>query len=568
MLILVLSLVLLLFPIKVHAIYDPLSMPNNPYGMHIVEYNDIPELPSVINTNGGDWGYVTIVLSDRDHDHGKIQRIFDQMRREHLIPIVRLATRPDGDRWLKPSADNYDKIVTFLSSLNWPIENRYVVLYNEPNHANEWGGDIDPEGYAKTIVDLGKKLKQASTDFFILPAGLDVSAASDSKSLNASDYLKRMVQAQPEFLHTIDGWTSHSYPNPGFSGSPYASGRGTLTSYSWELDQLKATGLTKQLPVFITETGWIHAEGKTTKFGAYSSEAVGKNLEIASQAVWKDPRIAAITPFVYNYQDVPFDNFSWKLLGNTGFYPFVESYKNILKKTGRPQQRESYDFLPQIIPPALVVNSSYTLTSQLNNLGQGIVDDTNGYGLELSSDTGEFGFLSDPLPIIEPFEKQPVTIHIRTPHATGTYTVTLSLKHDALKIPLQIIHLQVVPPPSISISTKLVWASSRSATDIKVIIYDESTIIHEFHGLSMKSGVIDVPNLTGVIPNKKYRVVVIVPSYLPRQSIGILRSKNTSISMKRLYPLDLNHDGAFTAADLFMLVKSSPYSFLRLFISL
>jgi hypothetical protein len=216
-------------------------------------------------------------------DAPKIQRLFDQMRRYHLIPLVRLATHPEGPLWVKPNPDSYDNIVSFLSKLHWPVENRYVILYNEPNHANEWGGSLDPEGYAKTVIALGKKLKDASSDFFILPAGLDVSAASDGKSLSASDYLRRMVQSEPELLRTIDGWTSHSYPNPAFSGSPYASGRGSLRSYEWELQFLESLGLSKKLPIFITETGWLHAEGITTHFGAYSSDAIGNHLTVASK---------------------------------------------------------------------------------------------------------------------------------------------------------------------------------------------------------------------------------------------------------------------------------------------
>ncbi len=562
---LVFLLALLSIPVNVSAVYDPLSVPNNPYGMHIVDFNDISELPDVINSSGGDWGYVTFVISDRDMDRSKIQRLFDQMRRFHLIPIVRLATHPDGALWVKPSSDSYDSIVSFLSSLHWPIENRYVILYNEPNHANEWGGSIDPEGYAKTVVTLGKKLKESSSDFFILPAGLDVSAASDGLSLSASEYLKRMVQAEPELLHTIDGWTSHSYPNPAFSGSPYATGRGTLRSFEWELSYLESLGFSKKLPVFITETGWIHAEGVSTHFGAFSSDGVSKNIAIAAQNAWKDQRIAAITPFVFNYQSFPFDGFSWKTVGNTSLYSFAESYKQIPKKSGEPQQRESYEFESPLIPERLIANSSYHLTATIKNLGQGIIDETDGYSIQIHQQGDSLGFLFDPIPTVEPFSSGEISLHLRTPKTVGTYPIQLSLRHHAKEIPLQAIQLTIAPPPSITIQAPLGWKRAQQAVEATVLIYDTHELIHKFSGLTITNGELSIREIPGIIPGKKYRVVLLVPSYLPRQAIVTLQEKQTTVVMKRLYPFDLNKDGALTIEDLSALLYTKPLVLFNLF---
>ena len=247
------------FATPVQAIYNPTSVPNNEYGIHIVDTNNVADVIPLVNSTAGDWGYVTMVLSDAERDHDRWQNMFNQMRRLHLIPIVRLATHVENAVWVKPTKDRFYEIVQLLNSLNWPTENRYIILYNEPNHANEWGGDLNPEEYADDLVTFGTALKQANSDFFILPAGLDASAASDGAAMDEAEYLRRMIAAKPEILTRIDGWTSHSYPNPGFSGSPYAIGRGTLTTYQWELSYLSSLGLTKKLPVFITETGWQHS---------------------------------------------------------------------------------------------------------------------------------------------------------------------------------------------------------------------------------------------------------------------------------------------------------------------
>src|SRR3972149_8758847 len=90
----IISLILALFAFAkpIYAMYDPVSVPNNKYGIHIVDTNDIFDLPPLVNSSGGDWGYVTLVLSDAERDPDRWQNIFDHLRRLLLIPIIRLAT--------------------------------------------------------------------------------------------------------------------------------------------------------------------------------------------------------------------------------------------------------------------------------------------------------------------------------------------------------------------------------------------------------------------------------------------------------------------------------------------
>ncbi|HUD19129.1 MAG TPA: hypothetical protein VMR81_01675 [Patescibacteria group bacterium] len=550
----------------VFAISDPAGVPNNKYGIHIADFNDIPDVPALVNSSGGDWGYITLVSTDSDRDRGVWQRLFDEMRRLHVIPIVRLATHVENAAWVKPNPGQFDEIVSFFNSLNWPVQNRYIILYNEPNHANEWGGTIDPEGYADDLVTLGGKFKHTSNDFFVLPAGLDASAGTNSESLDSFAYLKRMVTAKPELLSVIDGWTSHSYPNPGFSGSPYASGRGSLGTYSVELSLLQTLGLTKQLPVFITETGWTHSQGKTLHTNYLSPEAVGQNLVIASQSVWTDSRIVAITPFVFNYQDTPFDNFSWKQLGSNTFYAQYDAYRNIPKTAGHPMQTESYKLSSALLPKSLVANSTYTLSTVITNQGEGILNPSDDYSLLFYDEKQGFSVIADPLPTLEPGEKGIVTLHIKTPYVAGEYPVKLSFVHDGRQIPLESRTISIVPPPSIRVYTQLGWRRSSNAEDVSVIVYDGATIIHKLTGLSIQNGEVTANGLANIIPDKEYRVVVLVPYYLPRQMVIALGPQETTIHMKRFYPLDIDGDGKFTLSDVWSLLTSPPKNMLQLFV--
>jgi hypothetical protein len=565
MIVALLFLLTFLFPFKVYANYDPLSVPNNKYGIHIVDTNDVRELPALVNSSGGDWGYVTMVLSDSERNRDRWQNVFNQMRRLHLIPIIRLATHVEDSVWVKPIKDRFYETVNVLNSLNWPTENRYVILFNEPNHAKEWGGDLNPEEYADYLVAFTKELKRSSPDYFVLPAGLDASAASDGAAMDEAEYLRRMVVARPEILTLIDGWTSHAYPNPGFSGSPYATGRGTLTTYQWELSYLSTLGLTRMLPVFITETGWQHAEGKSYIPGLLSSDQVGTNLQLAAQTVWSDPRVAAITPFLFNYQDMPFDRFSWREMGSGSYYSQYYAYQAISKIHGTPLQHESYTLENDLLPNTLVSQSTYTLTTKVKNEGQGIIDPADGYELVIGDGRSNISVFVEPLPVVEPGDTGTFTIHLKTPKNVGTYPLTVSLLHGNIRMGLQHTDITLVPPPSVEVHARLGWRKTSDASDVTVLLYDGNTLLQKFTGLTMKDGVVTVSGLTNIIPGKPYRVVTLVHGYLPRQLITALGSKITTIYPNRFLPLDFNGDGTFTLADIIALVRVSPVAALLRF---
>lgn len=326
----------LALPTNAVAIVNPLEVPNNKYGIHVVNEGDLESAASLVNSSNGDWGYVTMVITENDREVEKWQEIFDAIFRFHLIPIIRLATKSEGDYWKKPELSESFSWGNFLSRLSWVTKNRYVVLFNEPNHAKEWGGSISPQEYAEVVSSYSATLKKYSPDFFILPAGFDASAPNSSSTMDEARFLKQMVTAKPDIFSHIDGWTSHSYPNPGFIGNINARGRGTLTTYQWELDLLKKLGNTKKLPVFITETGWPHKEGRQPNHNFFTADQVASLIAKASETVWDDDVIVSVNPFILNYQSHPFSHFSWQKIGEDGFYSQYDAYRSIPKIAGVP----------------------------------------------------------------------------------------------------------------------------------------------------------------------------------------------------------------------------------------
>ena len=95
--------IFLLMPQSVHAVVDPLSVANNKFGIHLIQAIPDESSPaaSLVNTNG-DWGYITVLVESKDRNQNKWQEFFNDLRRRHLIPIVRLATQPEGGFWKRP----------------------------------------------------------------------------------------------------------------------------------------------------------------------------------------------------------------------------------------------------------------------------------------------------------------------------------------------------------------------------------------------------------------------------------------------------------------------------------
>lgn len=337
----------LIFPKKGMAIYDPLSVPNNKFGIHIIDENDLVQAAHLLNSSGGDWGYITMVIPESERIISKWSAVFENLSKYHLIPIIRIATKVEGSYWKAPETEEINNWIEFLNGLPWPVKNRYVIIFNEPNHAKEWGGKLDPENYSEILYSYSVRLKEKSDDFYILPAGLDASAPNSRNTMDEKEFIGKMILNRKNIFDYIDGWTSHSYPNPDFTGKVTDFGRGTLSNYKWEIGFLKSLGINKYLPVFITETGWPHNMDIKENYNYLSPDEVAQNMILASDNVWNDDSIVAVSPFLLNYQSYPFANFSWRKLNSEDFYPQYDAYRSVAKVNGNPILNKS---LPTVTP--------------------------------------------------------------------------------------------------------------------------------------------------------------------------------------------------------------------------
>ena len=294
----------------------------------------------------GPGGYVLQVLSDGNRDPARWQAFMAGARNNGLTPIVRLATRYDVrfGHWRAPipdrTLDSYHRVAAnyrkFLDGLRWPPGERVVVVGNEPNRGDEWGGRPSPAQYARFLRDVSAALRPGG--YTVLNAALDAYCPNTNgariegvRYLDAESFMDGMRRAEPSFPSWIDGWASHAYPQGPFSAPPWEQAfqvdmlngaenpdrlvppgefnRG-INGYAFELAKLASYGA-PTLPVWVTETGWRHKDAllpSRDEHGAIlTHEQAADYLERAligpgeGFTPWlKDPRVRAVILFGFD----------------------------------------------------------------------------------------------------------------------------------------------------------------------------------------------------------------------------------------------------------------------------
>jgi len=298
------------------ALYDPRTVPNNKVGIHVLSPDEIDTAATLVNSHGGDWGYITVPIQPTDRDLPKWQKFMEKCSSLHLIPLIRITTIPQGGTWEKGQDTDLVDFANFLDELSWPVENRYIILFNEVNRDAEWGGTVNPAKYAEIVKNARTIFKERSADFFLLGPALDDALPNSSSSLSAVNYLSAMYAHDPAIWSYFDGYAFHSYPNPGFSAPPTRTGMPSIVSYRYLFTRYKLS----DKPVFITETGYDQTKVSGDKLNSYWQKA---------WEIWQaDPKVAGVTPFLLEGGE-QFKGFSLNSV--------PELYTNLPKTAGVPK---------------------------------------------------------------------------------------------------------------------------------------------------------------------------------------------------------------------------------------
>ncbi|NCN06292.1 MAG: hypothetical protein GW946_00425 [Candidatus Pacebacteria bacterium] len=277
-------------------------------GMHVLQPDEFAVAKQALlspDTTAAEsaWNFMTVPITLVDiEDPIRWQKQFDQAKIDRVIPIVRLTTRFENNAWQRPNRKEIVALINFLSDLEWPTADKRIIVFNEVNHAKEWGGSIDPASYAQDFIFASNWAHAVDPAFIVLPAAMDLAAGNTKDTSEAFWYLSQLYEYDPEVFSYADAWNSHSYPNPGFVSSPVRTDKNSLRGFEHELAFLE-NKIDKSLPVYITETGWRGTRATDRWLASY--------YEYALRHIWSKPEVVAVTPFLYKGAPGPFAEFSF-----------------------------------------------------------------------------------------------------------------------------------------------------------------------------------------------------------------------------------------------------------------
>ncbi len=303
----------------------PVEAGSEKMGIHLLQSSELTSASELFAQvdKPDEWHYVTIPFSLDDLNKKAVwQDFMAQAKNQKIKPILRLVTRFENGSWKIPNRKEVVDQLEFLASLDWPTNERYVIIFNEVNHANEWGGQLDPASYTQIFTFASSWAHSLNKNLIVLPAAMDLAANNSSQTMDAFAYLDQMLAEDPEVFSYVDVWNSHSYPNPGFSASPEKTDRQSLRGFIHELAWLK-TKTGQDFKVVISETGWENNNNLSRWLKSY--------YRYAWEHIYTDDRVIAVTPFILQGSPGPFANFS--LLDEQGnrtiaYKAYVEAVKN------------------------------------------------------------------------------------------------------------------------------------------------------------------------------------------------------------------------------------------------
>lgn len=277
------------------------------YGAHVLHPEELQNVADETSESRGNKEtplYVTLPFSLKDtQELDRWKSGFAVAKKENIIPLIRLVTRFDteSNAWEVPTQYEIVQFARALNQLPWPQSERYIILFNEPNHAAEWGGQVNPEEYAQITSFSAQWFNTESGNYVVLPAAADLAAPNGSETMEAFTFWRRVLESEPDLLNHLDAWNSHSYPNPGFVASPQRTGKNSLRGFEHELEFLTAYS-DREWPVYITETGWKQTTTNVRYMASYYS--------YAAKNIWSNEQVKAVTPFLWQGSPGPFSAFS------------------------------------------------------------------------------------------------------------------------------------------------------------------------------------------------------------------------------------------------------------------
>jgi hypothetical protein len=206
------------------------------------------------------WAYIEPLPGIYDWTHADL--VVDHANRQGLTVVARLGMVP---QWARPAdsvssflpmeryADFGQFVGDFVAHFRGRVE--YVVIWNEPNLALEWGFQpISPEDYTRLLKVAYQPAREANPDIHVLAGALAPTLAPPGSEWGMDDltYLNRMLDAGAEGYFDI--LAAHAY---GWVYPPDMPPDARVVNFR-RVELLRQAMLdhAADKPIIITEAGW------------------------------------------------------------------------------------------------------------------------------------------------------------------------------------------------------------------------------------------------------------------------------------------------------------------------
>jgi polysaccharide biosynthesis protein PslG len=189
----------------------------------------------------------------------KYDNIVDLAEQNGIRIIARLDqtpawARPEGTDPATPPSnfEDYGNFVhDFVSRYRGRIS--FIQIWNEPNLAREWGGSIDPAGYAELLETAARRAREANPDIVILSAPMAMTTENSARAMDEFTYWQAL------FDHGASEWFDIMSANVYGLSDPYDADPdyGTLNTRRVELlRELAELNGDDNKAIWFNEYGW------------------------------------------------------------------------------------------------------------------------------------------------------------------------------------------------------------------------------------------------------------------------------------------------------------------------
>ncbi|GEM_PF-2223283 len=257
----------------------------NKVGVNLAGFYDTAYLRATARAVG-EWGYVGVLTSP--DQAFRLQQLLDDCASLHLIPLLRISvTGGQDDRWEKPQLRDALFWVNVFNTLNWHDLPRLLVVNNEVNLDQEWGGKANPAEYADWLSLFARTIRATASPpgaYKIMMSALTLGASDESgQTIHPATFVKGMKAAIPDIFNQVDGTAINIY-----TLRPYTDNR--RWNYLGYREQLDLMG--RDVPVYIME------EGLDPHF-PYTDQDLADQVRIGWPTWQNDPLVVTVMPLAY-----------------------------------------------------------------------------------------------------------------------------------------------------------------------------------------------------------------------------------------------------------------------------